>query len=153
VYRRAALDSTGGSTLIEHSEDVHTGFDLRRKGWTRKYLPIPLATGLCPGDVNSFFTQQYRWCAGSMSLLGSTKFWNTRMPLRTRLSYLSGFCYYVHTAVFTLAGPICSRMGTTLRIVPPLSRMSSTSSRWRPRTSPSCWPMTWAPCERRLLPG
>jgi cellulose synthase (UDP-forming) len=106
VYRRAALDSTGGSTLIEHSEDVHTGFDLRRKGWSLKYLPIPLATGLCPGDVNSFFTQQYRWCAGSMSLLGSTKFWNTRMPLRTRLSYLSGFCYYVHTAVFTLAGPV-----------------------------------------------
>jgi cellulose synthase (UDP-forming) len=106
VYRRAALDSIGGSTLIEHSEDVHTGFDIRRKGWTLRYIPIPLATGLCPADVASFFTQQYRWCAGSMSLLGSTKFWNTRMGLRTRLSYLSGFCYYVHTAVFTLAGPL-----------------------------------------------
>ncbi|MEV4722099.1 glycosyltransferase family 2 protein [Micromonospora humida] len=106
LYRREALDAIGGSTLIEHSEDVHTGFDMRRRGWRLRYLPVPLATGLCPADVNSFFTQQYRWCAGSMSLLGSTKFWNTRMRLRTRLSYLSGFCYYLHTALFTFVGPL-----------------------------------------------
>ena len=106
VYRRAALDAIGGSTLIEHSEDVHTGFDMRRKGWRLRYVPVPLAVGLCPGDLNSFFTQQYRWCAGSMSLLGSTKFWNLPMRLRQRLSYFSGFCYYVHTALFTFAGPL-----------------------------------------------
>ncbi|MEU1603577.1 glycosyltransferase family 2 protein [Micromonospora matsumotoense] len=106
LYRREALDAIGGSTLIEHSEDVHTGFDMRRRGWRLRYVPVPLATGLCPADVSSFFTQQYRWCAGSMSLLGSTKFWNTRMRLRTRLSYLSGFCYYLHTALFTFVGPL-----------------------------------------------
>lgn len=106
VYRRTALDAIGGSTLIEHSEDVHTGFDMRRTGWRLRYLPVPLATGLCPPDVRSFFTQQYRWCAGSMSLLGSTKFWNTRMPVRQRLSYLSGFCYYLHTALFTFVAPL-----------------------------------------------
>jgi cellulose synthase (UDP-forming) len=106
LYRRAALDDIGGSTLIEHSEDVHTGFDLRRTGWRLQYVPLPLATGLCPADVRSFFTQQYRWCAGSMSLLGATKFWNTPMPIRSRLSYLSGFCYYLHTAVFTVVGPL-----------------------------------------------
>lgn len=106
LYRRAALDSIGGSTLIEHSEDVHTGFDMRRKGWQLRYIPISLAAGLCPADVGSFFTQQYRWCAGSMSLLASTKFWNTRMRIRTRLGYISGFCYYLHTAMFTFVGPI-----------------------------------------------
>lgn len=106
LYRRSALDDIGGSTLIEHSEDVHTGFDLRRRGWRLQYLPLPLATGVCPGDVDSFFTQQYRWCSGSMSLLGSTKFWNSQMRLRSRLSYLSGFCYYLHTAAFTIVGPL-----------------------------------------------
>jgi cellulose synthase (UDP-forming) len=106
IYRRTALDAIGGSTLIEHSEDVHTGFDMRRKGWRLRYVPVPLAVGLCPADVNSFFTQQYRWCAGSMSLLSSTKFWNLPMSLRQRLSYMSGFCYYVHTALFTFAGPL-----------------------------------------------
>jgi cellulose synthase (UDP-forming) len=106
IYRRAALDSIGGSTLIEHSEDVHTGFDLRMKSWRLRYLPVVLAAGLCPSDVDSFFTQQYRWCAGSMSLLGSRKFWSTRLGLRARLSYISGFCYYLHTGIFTFAGPV-----------------------------------------------
>ena len=105
IYRRAALAANGGTTLIEHSEDVHTGFDLRRAGWGLRYLPIPLAAGLCPSDPDSFLVQQYRWCAGSMSLLGSRKFWATRMRLRTRCCYLSGFCYYVHTALFTFAAP------------------------------------------------
>ncbi|GLY01612.1 MULTISPECIES: cellulose synthase catalytic subunit [Actinoplanes] len=106
IYRRAALDAIGGSTLIEHSEDVHTGFDMRRKGWVLRYIPVPLAVGLCPADLNSFYTQQYRWCAGSMSLLGSTKFWNLQMGFRQRLSYVSGFCYYAHTALFTFVSPL-----------------------------------------------
>jgi cellulose synthase (UDP-forming) len=105
IYRRAALAANGGTTLIEHSEDVHTGFDLRRAGWGLRYLPIPLAAGLCPSDPDSFLVQQYRWCTGSMSLLGSRKFWATRMRPRTRCCYLSGFCYYVHTALFTIAAP------------------------------------------------
>jgi cellulose synthase (UDP-forming) len=105
VYRRAALDDIGGTTLIEHSEDVHTGFDLRRAGWGLRYVPIPLATGLCPEDPSSFLTQQYRWCAGSMSLLASKKFWTTKMALGTRLCYISGFCYYIHTAVFIVVTP------------------------------------------------
>jgi cellulose synthase (UDP-forming) len=102
---REALATNGGTTLIEHSEDVHTGFDLYRAGWALRYLPVPLAAGLCPSDPDSYLTQQYRWCAGSMSLLGSRKFWATRMRWRTRCCYLSGFCYYVHTALFTFAAP------------------------------------------------
>jgi cellulose synthase (UDP-forming) len=106
IYRRAALNSNGGTTLIEHSEDVHTGFDLRRAGWGLRYIPVPLATGLCPADPDSFLTQQYRWCAGSMSLLGSRKFWATKMHWRTRFCYLSGFSYYIHTAAFVFATPL-----------------------------------------------
>lgn len=106
IYRRTALAVNGGTTLIGHSEDVHTGFDLRRAGWGLRYIPVPLATGLCPADPDSFLTQQYRWCAGSMSLLGSRKFWATRMRWRTLFCYLSGFCYYVHTAIFIFATPI-----------------------------------------------
>lgn len=106
VYRRAALDTIGGTALIEHSEDVHTGFNLRMKGWRLRYIPVALAAGLCPADIDSFYTQQYRWCAGSMSLLGSRKFWQTPLGFRGRLSYISGFCYYVHTALFTFVAPI-----------------------------------------------
>jgi cellulose synthase (UDP-forming) len=106
IYRRAALSQNGGPTLIEHSEDVHTGFDLRRLGWDLRYVPVALAAGLCPDTVNTFQTQQYRWCSGSMSLLSSRKFWKTKLKLRTRMCYLSGFFYYIHTALFTFVGPL-----------------------------------------------
>ncbi|MFF0162454.1 glycosyltransferase family 2 protein [Streptomyces sp. NPDC005263] len=106
VYRRAALEANGGTTLIEHSEDVHTGFDLGRLGWSLRYVPIPLATGNCPDNVSAFYHQQYRWCSGSMSLLGSKKFWSTKLRLTTRLCYFSGFFYYLHTALFTFVAPL-----------------------------------------------
>jgi cellulose synthase (UDP-forming) len=106
VYRRAALMENGGPTLIEHSEDVHTGFDLRRLGWDLRYVPLALSTGLCPDTVSAFQTQQYRWCAGSLSLLGSKKFWKTKLRLRTRMCYVSGLLYYIHTGLFTFVGPL-----------------------------------------------
>lgn len=106
VYRRKALEASGGPTQIGHSEDVHTGFDVRRSGWDLQFVPIIFAIGICPTQLSSFLAQQYRWCLGSMSLLGSRKFWSTPMRLRTRLCYLSGFTYYVHTALFTFVLPV-----------------------------------------------
>jgi cellulose synthase (UDP-forming) len=106
VYRRAALDDNGGMTLIEHSEDVHTGFDLYLRGWRLKYLPLALSTGVCPDNVPAYVNQQYRWCSGNMSMLGSRKFWHSKLPLRVRMSYLSGFFYYVHTALMTFVLPL-----------------------------------------------
>ena len=37
VYRRAALEPQGGTTLIDYAEDVHTGLDVRRLAgsWVR----------------------------------------------------------------------------------------------------------------------
>jgi cellulose synthase (UDP-forming) len=106
VYRRAALRQNGGPTLIEHSEDVHTGFDLRRLGWDLRYVPIALSTGICPDTASAYQIQQYRWCSGSMSLLTSKKFWKAKLRLRSRLCYLSGFFYYLHTALFTFVAPL-----------------------------------------------
>ncbi|HWG23912.1 glycosyltransferase family 2 protein [Actinospica sp.] len=106
IYRREALRENGGSTLIGHSEDVHTGFDLRRQGWDLRYVPVPLAAGLCPETPDAFFVQQYRWCMGSMDLLKHEKFWKHKLKLRTRCCYFSGFCYYLHTALFTVITPL-----------------------------------------------
>jgi cellulose synthase (UDP-forming) len=105
VYRREALLSTGGTALIEHSEDVHTGFNLYMKGWSVCYVPIILAKGLCPDGLSAFFKQQYRWCLGSMSMLSSEKFWKTKLKLRARLSYFSGFLYYIHTGISSFFVP------------------------------------------------
>ena len=106
VYRRSALAENNGITLISHSEDAHTGIDLRRLGWKVRYLPVNLASGLCPADVDSFFSQQYRWCVGTISIVADRGFWTTKMPLRARLYDVVGFLYYVETAMFTILSPL-----------------------------------------------
>jgi cellulose synthase (UDP-forming) len=106
IYRRAALAQNGGITLISHSEDAHTGIDLRRRGWKVRYVPINLASGLCPADVDSFFRQQYRWCVGTISIVTDRTFWFSRIPLAARLYDLVGFLYYLETATYALLGPL-----------------------------------------------
>ncbi len=58
VYRRAALEPQGGPTLIPYAEDVHTGLDVRRAGWSMVYVPIVLSTGICPDELDAFVRQQ-----------------------------------------------------------------------------------------------
>ncbi len=108
VYRRSALDTNNGMALSEHSEDLRTGFDLQRRGWRLKYLPIALSTGTCPDNVLAFLNQQYRWCSGTITLLGEKLFWRTRMTAYSRMCHLSGFIYYLYTAIFTIVVPALS---------------------------------------------
>ena len=57
VYRRTALEPQGGPTLIPYAEDVHTGLDVRRNGWSMVYLPVNLSTGICPDNLDAFVRQ------------------------------------------------------------------------------------------------
>jgi cellulose synthase/poly-beta-1,6-N-acetylglucosamine synthase-like glycosyltransferase len=61
---------------------------------------------MCPDTFNQFVTQQYRWCAGSMSLLFSRNFHRMKLAPMQRLSYWSGFLYYVTTAINVFAIPL-----------------------------------------------
>jgi cellulose synthase (UDP-forming) len=106
VYRRAALEDNAGITLIAHSEDIHTGLELRALGWKVRYLPVVLASGKCPADVRSFFEQQYRWCMGTLTITLSRKFWAAKVSLPARLCYLSGFLYYLETAAMVFLAPL-----------------------------------------------
>jgi cellulose synthase (UDP-forming) len=99
LYRRIALDTVGGTYQIEHSEDVWTGFSLLTKGWKIQYIPIPLSKGLCSSDLHSFFKQQNRWCNGSLSLLTSPLFWKSKVAWYTKVSYFSGFMFYLSSSL------------------------------------------------------
>ena len=106
LYRRAALEPQGGPTLIPYAEDVHTGLDVRRAGWSMVYLPIPLSTGICPDNLDAFVRQQYRWCTGNAGVVFSRRMWSVPMPIPARLTYVSGFFYYAYTALLTFFGPV-----------------------------------------------
>jgi cellulose synthase/poly-beta-1,6-N-acetylglucosamine synthase-like glycosyltransferase len=106
VYRRAALEPYGGPTLIPYAEDVHTGLDVRRAGWSMTYIPILLSTGICPDNLDAFVRQQYRWCSGNVGIVFSWRLWAIPMRLPARLTYISGFLYYAYTALLTFFGPL-----------------------------------------------
>ena len=106
VYRRSALEPQGGPTLIPYAEDVHTGLDVRRNGWSMAYLPVNLSTGICPDNLDAFVRQQYRWCSGNVGIVFSRRLWSVPMRIPARLTYISGFFYYAYTALLTFFGPI-----------------------------------------------
>jgi cellulose synthase (UDP-forming) len=106
VYRRAALAAEGGPTLIPYAEDVHTGLDVRRAGWSVLYLPVVLSVGICPDNLDAFVRQQYRWCTGNVGVVFSRRLWSVPMPVPARLTYISGFLYYAYTALLTFFGPL-----------------------------------------------
>ncbi len=106
IYRRAALRRSGGFAQIGHSEDVHTGVNMVKVGYRTRYVPVQVAKGLCPDNLNQFISQQYRWCAGSMSLLFSGEFHRTPMPALQRMCFWSGFLYYISTAINVFAAPL-----------------------------------------------
>ena len=81
VYRRAALEPSGGFTEIPYAEDSHTGLDMRYHGYELRYLPVALAAGICPGTLDAFMRQQYRWCCGATSLIWTRHMWRVEMPL------------------------------------------------------------------------
>jgi cellulose synthase (UDP-forming) len=108
VYRRAALDDNCGMALSEHSEDLRTGFDLQNLGWEMQYVPVALSTGTCPDNLLAFLNQQYRWCSGTLSMIASKAFWTSKLPFYSRLCHISGFVYYLYTAILTFAVPALS---------------------------------------------
>jgi cellulose synthase (UDP-forming) len=106
VYRRAALAPQGGPTLMPYAEDVHTGLDVRRAGWTMRYLPLVLSAGICPDNLDAFVRQQYRWCTGNAGVVFSRRLWSVPMTVPARLTYISGFFYYAYTGLLTFFGPV-----------------------------------------------
>ena len=106
IYRRAGLESSGGFAQIGHSEDVHTGVNLMKAGFKTTYIPVILAKGLCPDQLSSFISQQYRWCAGSMSLLRDKGFHDSPLTYRQRMCFFTGFGYYISTAVGVFCLPL-----------------------------------------------
>eukprot|EP00752_Nemacystus_decipiens_P002163 g2060.t1 len=106
LYRRKALEPLGGMAAIEHSEDMYTGYLMTEHGFKIKYMPQPLAMGICPDEPQSFFMQQYRWCKGSCTLLTEKGFWGSTISKIHKLCFLNGLLYYIATALLVFIAPM-----------------------------------------------
>ncbi|MFD8696485.1 glycosyltransferase family 2 protein [Kitasatospora purpeofusca] len=106
LYRRAALERVGGFAEIDHSEDLYTGLSLARAGWTTRYVPALLAKGMSPTGLPAFISQQYRWCLGSLALVGDPDFRRGPLPRSARLCFWNGILGYLTSAVNVFAVPL-----------------------------------------------
>jgi len=110
IYSRSALTSMGGTVEIEHSEDVLTGFHVTNAGYHVEYVPLNLTSGVCPNDHLAFFSQQYRWCSGSTTLMSSGDFWKADLGLVRRMCYFSGMLYYSACMISIFFAPIVTNL-------------------------------------------
>lgn len=107
IYRRSALVAIGGFPQIAHSEDVYTGFHLAKIGYRLEYVPLCVSRGICPDTVDSYISQQYRWCEGSMEMVRSADFHREEtLSVDQRISFWSGFVYYASTAMNAFFAPL-----------------------------------------------
>ena len=93
VFRRAALDDVGGFSLDSLTEDFELSVRLHERGWTTRYVPEVLASGLGPEDMVSYVGQQLRWARGCLSTL--PRLCGARLRTRLRLQYLLSAAFWL----------------------------------------------------------
>ena len=71
IIRRSALEGIGGYQP-GLAEDLATSIALHAAGWNSRYVAKPLAPGLAPPDLASWFTQQLKWSRGVFEILITT---------------------------------------------------------------------------------
>ncbi|KAF7362763.1 Glyco-trans-2-like domain-containing protein [Mycena venus] len=106
LYRRNALKEVQGTFAIDYSEDEHTGFQMIKRGWQVKYLPLPMACGTCPDSVQVYFSQQVRWCATAPTLVYQRDFWHANLRFMQRLCWVAPLFGYNANALFPFLWPL-----------------------------------------------
>jgi cellulose synthase (UDP-forming) len=106
VLRRTALSSVGGFPTDSLTEDFELSLRLHERGWTTRYVPEVLVSGLGPEDMSSYVSQQQRWARGCLGAAGSAL--RARLPLRLRLQYLLSSMYFLSgwTLLVYMAFPV-----------------------------------------------
>jgi cellulose synthase (UDP-forming) len=93
VFRREAMEAAGGFDLDSLTEDFELSVRLHEQGWTTRYVPEVLASGLGPEDMASYVGQQLRWARGCLSTL--PRLVSSRLRARLRLQYLLSAAFWL----------------------------------------------------------
>lgn len=94
VISRRALEEVGGIRTKTITEDFATGIDIQAEGYTCFAIDKVLASGLAPDDFPNLLKQRQRWGRGCVQTIRSLKFLFGKLPLLSKLSYLSCLLYW-----------------------------------------------------------
>jgi cellulose synthase (UDP-forming) len=109
IYRRSAIVAIGGIVETADSEDIFTTLKLLEHKYTVFFLDEPLATGLSPTTLISFYTQQYRWARGGLRmLLKHNTLFNGKLHAEQRLQFVLSNMFYLSgiSVLIYLASPL-----------------------------------------------
>ncbi|MGI6053292.1 MAG: glycosyltransferase family 2 protein [Clostridium sp.] len=94
VISRQALEEVGGIRTGTITEDFATGMDIQAKGYTCFGVDKVLASGLAPTSFPDLLKQRQRWGRGCVQTIRSFRFLFGKLPVLTKLSYLSCLLYW-----------------------------------------------------------
>lgn len=119
IFRREALLDVGGLDESTVTEDFATSVKLHSKGWKSLYSNHVYAFGMAPENLSGYFQQQFRWAAGTISVLKQliwrfiTRPFSLR-PMQWWEYFLSSSYYLIGLAFFFML--ICPIVYSLFRI-------------------------------------
>jgi len=87
IWRRSAIEMSGGWQHDTLTEDTDLSFRAQLMGWKFVYLLDEEAPAEIPVEINAFKAQQRRWAKGVMQvgIKLYPRIWRSRLPMRIRL--------------------------------------------------------------------
>jgi cellulose synthase (UDP-forming) len=106
IRRRALMEIGGYAPGL--AEDLATSVALHAAGWKSAYVGRPLAPGLSPLDLQSFFKQQLKWSRGVFEVLfAQYPQAAPKLSLSQNLSYLTRMTHYLSGLYVALHFAFC----------------------------------------------
>jgi cellulose synthase/poly-beta-1,6-N-acetylglucosamine synthase-like glycosyltransferase len=106
VWRRRAIEESGGWTSDTVTEDLDLSFRAQLAGWRIEYVPDLVVPGELPAEPNAFRSQQRRWTKGGVQVARKLLPAIRRAPIPRRVkieAFLHLTCYAAYPLLLLLA--------------------------------------------------
>ena len=114
VWRRTALREIGDFPTWNLVEDVHSGLEALRRGWSGLYYPIVGAVGQhAPEDVPNFYKQRGTWAIDTVRLMVWCRLKGLNLRQRAQFWEMLAFYLNAFTAFVYIPSIGCSLLGAT----------------------------------------
>jgi len=111
VWRREAIESSGGWQHDTLTEDLDLSYRAQMKGWRFLFLPDVICPAELPVDINAFKTQQNRWTMGAIQTAKKMlpRIWRSPVRLKVKIEatfHLTACVGYILMAALSLLLPL-----------------------------------------------